>query len=556
LDKRRIFALLITATILIAITTPLALLTPTPQQARLAPIRNPIAIAPQTQWNKTYGGTDDDTGHSVQQTGDGGYILAGSRSSGTGSRDFWLLKIDAGGTQQWSKTYGGTEFDVARYVQKTSDGGYILAGDTDSFGAGYEDFWLVKTDSSGNQQWNKTYGGIGSEMAFSAQQTSDGGYIIAGCTTSFGAGGWDFWLVKTSSVGTQQWNKTYGGSNDDAANSVQQTSDGGYIVAGGTKSFGAGEYDFWLVKTSSVGTQQWSKTYGGIHYDAANSVRQTSDGGYIVVGYTGSSGAGAEDFWLVKTDSAGNEQWNKTYGGTGEDYPDSVQQVFDGGYIVAGHTSSFGAGSSDFWLVKTDPSGNHQWNKTYGGHDIDYAHSIQQTGDGGYIVVGSTESFGAGGWDLWVVKTADATPPSTIADLAVSNPETDSLTLTWTAPGDEWNTGTARGYVVKYSTADPINEANWDSATTLPQSWKPKANGTTETFVLSGLSSNTKYWFAIRAYDEASNYGGVSNSPSGTTLIASAAGSSTWLIVVALAVVAIVAILVLVHKKNKKRKRR
>jgi hypothetical protein len=168
-------------------------------------------------------------------------------------------------------------------------------------------------------------------------------------------------------------------------------------------------------------------------------------------------------------------------------------------------------------------------------------------------LAGTTGSYSSdGNYDFWLVKTQDATSPCTVADLAVSSPKSDSLTLTWTAPGDDWNKSTAKGYIVKYSTVSQISEANWDSAATLPQSWKPKANGTTETYVISGLSVNTKYWFAIKAYDEASNYGGVSNSPSGTTTTATAAGLSTELLIaLALVFVAVVAVLALVLKRKK-----
>ncbi|WXG46216.1 MAG: hypothetical protein WED05_06055 [Candidatus Atabeyarchaeum deiterrae] len=213
--------------------------------------------------------------------------------------------------------------------------------------------WLAATMPPPQAAWNKTYGGTGYDAARSVQQTSDGGYILAGYTSSFGAGGYDFWLVKTDGSGNQQWNKTYGGASDDGARSVQQTSDGGYVVAGYTTSFGAGGYDFWLVKTDGSGNQQWNKTYGGTGYDSAQSVQQTSDGGYVMAGGTFLSGASFADFCLVKTDGSGNQQWNKTYGGAVHDSAYSVQQTSDGGYIVAGLTWSFGAGGDDFWLVKT-----------------------------------------------------------------------------------------------------------------------------------------------------------------------------------------------------------
>jgi uncharacterized delta-60 repeat protein len=360
----------------------------------------------QVSFAKTYGGTSYDLAYSVQQTSDGGYIVAGfTYSFSAGYSDIFLVKTDANGNIIWAKTYGGTNYNWARSVQQTSDGGYIVAGSTYSFGGGYYDIFLIKTDASGNIIWAKTYGGIYySDYASSVQQTSDGGYIVAGWTNSFGAGGYDAFLVKTDANGNIIWAKTYGGTNWDYASSVQQTSDGGYIVAGYTESFGAGGYDAFLIKTDANGNIIWAKTYGGIGDNRAYSVQQTSDGGYIVAGRTNSFGGGGSDIFLVKTDANGNIIWAKTYGGTNWDYASSVQQTSDGGYIVAGYTQSFGAGWEDIFLVKTDANGNIIWAKTYGGTNVDTASSVQQTSDGGYIVAGYTQSFGEGG-DIFLIKT-------------------------------------------------------------------------------------------------------------------------------------------------------
>jgi len=306
---------------------------------------------------------------------------------------------------RFARTYGGTSNDMAFSVQQTSDGGYIVAGRTYSFGAGYWDIFLIKTDANGNISWAKTYGGTDGDLAFSVQQTSDGGYIVAGHTRSFVASNYDIFLIKTYANGNIQWAKTYGGTNDDYASSVQQTSDGGYIVAGETNSFGAGAGDAFLIKTDANGNVQWAKTYGGTDGDLASSVQQTSDGGYIVLGRTNSFGAGGRDIFLIKTYANGNIQWAKTYGGTNWDEASSVRQTSDGGYIIAGRTYSFGAGYWDIFLIKTDANGNISWAKTYGGTDGDLAFSVQQTSDGGYIVAGHTASFGAGLWDIFLIKT-------------------------------------------------------------------------------------------------------------------------------------------------------
>jgi len=263
--------------------------------------------------------------------------------------------------------------------------------------------------------WNKTYGGGATNEAHSLVQTSDGGYAIAGYTTSSGAGFQDFWLVKTDVSGNMQWNKTYGGAGDDEARSLVQTSDGGYALAGYTKSFGAGYSDFWLVKTDMNGNMEWNKTYGGIFEDVAVSMVQTNDGGYALTGTTNSFGTTMYDFWLVKTDANGNMQWNETYGGIGNNVPCSVVQTSDGGYAIAG-TTGFVGWSGDFWLVKTDANGNMQWNETYGngGKGVNMAFSAVQTGDGGYAIVGASAYA-----YVWLVKT-DANGNTKSAELGLA----------------------------------------------------------------------------------------------------------------------------------------
>ncbi|MCC6012537.1 T9SS type A sorting domain-containing protein [Candidatus Caldipriscus sp.] len=407
---------------------------------------NPMSVK---SFAKTYGGTSWDEVSSVQQTSDGGYILAGYTSSfGAGSYDIFFIKTDENGNISWTKTYGGAGGDFSYSVQQTSDGGYIVAGGTNSFGAGGLDIFLIKTDADGNIIWAKTYRGTGDEWARSVHQTSDGGYILAGATNSFSAGGYDILLIKADANGNIIWTKTYGGTNYEDAYFVQQTSDGGYIVVGATNSFGAGGHDIFLIKTDANGNIIWTKTYGGTNYDYAYSVQQTSDGGYIVAGLTTSFGASGYDIFLIKTDGNGNIIWTKTYRGTYEDGAYYVQQTSDGGYILAGYTSSFGAGGYDVFLIKTDANGNLQWTKTYGGTDDEQAYFVQQTFDGGYIVAGRTRSFGAGGWDAFLIKTdangnigscsivQDASPTETTPSPTVNTPypSVSSLSFTVNSP--------------------------------------------------------------------------------------------------------------------------
>ena len=368
--------------------------------------------ASEEEWNRTFSGLGDDCGRSVQQTTDGGYIITGYTSSfGAGSSDVYLIKSDENGNLQWSKTFGGTDGDCGHSVQQTTDGGYIITGYTSSFGTGRGDLYLIKTDASGNLQWNKTFGGSGYDYGESVQQTTDGGYIIAGHAWSFGADYSDLYLIKTDASGNLQWNKTFERS---FGYSVQQTFDGGYIVAGSAFPFGVDSDDVYIIKTDENGNLQWSKTFGGLYSDHGHSIQQTTDGGYIIAGYTYSFGTGGGDVYLIKTDENGNLQWSKTFGGTDGDWGWSVQQTSDGGYIIAGWTKSFGAGSTDVYLIKTDENGNLEWSKTFGGTDEDGGKSVQQTSDGGYIIAGWASSFGAGNADVWLIKVKGELTPSAI----------------------------------------------------------------------------------------------------------------------------------------------
>jgi hypothetical protein len=261
----------------------------------------------QNVWQKTYCGSGEDRAYSIQQTTDGGYIVAGGTYSfGAGEEDVYVIKLDANGNKVWEKTFGGSDYDWAYSIQQTSDGGYIIAGWTGSFGAGENDVYIIKLDANGNLVWEKTYGGNVDDEAYSIQQTKDGGYIVAGYTDSFGAGWDDIYIIKLDVNGNKVWQKIYGGSNDDKAYSIQQTKDGGYIVAGGTNSFGAGKYNVYIIKLDANGNKVWEKTYGGSGYDWARSIQQTTDGGYIVAGGTLSFGAGGYNVYVIKMDSKGN----------------------------------------------------------------------------------------------------------------------------------------------------------------------------------------------------------------------------------------------------------
>lgn len=370
----------------------------------------PLTASGQIRFELTYGGLDDDAAESVVQTSDGGYILAGGTGIFDDSPerqpfDIYVIKTDEWGDTVWTRVYGGPGEDWSRSVIETGDGGYLVAGWTDSFGAGGADAYLLEIDSSGDTVWTRTYGGVDYDNAMSVAQTNDGGYIISGSTYSFGAGSSDLYLIKTDSDADTMWTRSFGGAGHDNGASIAQTLDGGYIVVGITRSFGAGGADVYLIKTDSSGDTVWTRTYGGLEYDSGASVAQTLDGGYIIVGNTSSFGAGGADVYLLKTDSSGDTVWTRTHGGSADEYGYSVAQTSDGTYIIAGFTYSLGAGGADVYLLKTDSSGDTIWTRTYGGSAEDVGNSVAQTSDGGYIVAGYTYSFGAGGYDVYLIKT-------------------------------------------------------------------------------------------------------------------------------------------------------
>ena len=387
---------------------------------------------PGMDWYKSFGGTESDAGRSVQQTSDGGYIITGYTGSyGAGQEDVWLIKTDINGNLEWDNTFGGSDNEEGCSVQQTNDGGYIVIGGTRSHSAGGLDIWLIKTDSYGHEEWNRTFGGNDNDYGSCGQQTTDGGYIITGYTESYGNGGKDVWLIKTYSNGDVNWDCTFGGSGSDYGSSVQQTNDGGYIITGYTDSYGAGNWDVWLIKIYPNGYVDWDCTFGESGSDYGSSVQQTNDGGYIITGYTDSYGAGNWDVWLIKTYSNGYVDWDCTFGGQNDDAGYSVRQTNDGGYILISSTCSYGAGNWDGWLIKTDSNGYKRWDRTFGWRNLDIGCSVQQTSDDGYIITGETESYGAGGRNVWLIKVLPEGnhPPETPS---ISGPTSGVTNTTYT----------------------------------------------------------------------------------------------------------------------------
>ena len=311
--------------------------------------------------------------------------------------------------EEWNRTFGGDGQDVAYSVRQTIDGGFIVAGYTNSFNKSDSDAWLIKVDSNGYEEWNRTFGGKNSDGAYSIQQTADGGYIIAGYTCSFGSGKKDIWLIKTDSNGYEEWNRTFGGKDWDVGHSVQQTSDGGYIIAGYTCSFNIYSVpDAWLIKTDSSGVEKWDKRMGGKNRDQFFFIEKTSDGGYIAVGLTEPYTNSGYDAWLVKLNSMGGIKWSKRFGENGWNFAYSVQQTRDGGYIIAGSIRYHDGKAS---LIKVDYRGREEW--VFKGKNNETAYSVQQTEDGGYVVTGHIGPYN--NYDVWLMKIKrPLTPPTVI----------------------------------------------------------------------------------------------------------------------------------------------
>jgi hypothetical protein len=391
--------------------------------AALAAILVPSSLPAQITFERTYGGALGDGGGSIQQTADGGYIITGStKSYGAGDADIYLIKTDARGDTLWSKAFGGADVDYGYDVQQTTDSGYVMTGVTFSFGAGMGDIWLIKTDAFGDTLWARTIGDTNPQWGYEVRQTVDGGYIVVGCTGPYGS--FAAYLIKTGADGDTLWTRTFAGGVDCSGYAVQQTADSGYILAG---------YEWpadgmYLVKTDVDGDTEWTRTYGGVDFDEGQSVQQTSDGGYIIAGDTRSFGAGGSDVYLVKTDAQGDTQWTRTFGGVDEEWGYSVQQATDSGYIVAGQTRSFGAGDYDVFLIRTDSGGDTLWTRTFGGAAEDGGSSVRQTADGGCVIGGGTNSYGVGG-DVYLIKT-NADGNVAVAEPKASPTRAPALSLT------------------------------------------------------------------------------------------------------------------------------
>ena len=402
-----------------------------------------VYAQPDIDWQITLGGSAEEIAYDVEQCPDGGYIVVGSARSDDGDisdnfnwRDFWVVKLTAGGELDWEASYGGSNHETAQDVLPTMDGGYIVVGQTSSEDGqvsghqGSGDYWILKLDSIGHIDWERTYGGSSSEFGYAIEQTSDGGYYMAGGSQSMNGdvsenkGGVDYWIIRIAATGELIWERSYGGSQDDLAFALDKTADGGCVVTGRTRSsdgdvtgFHGGvnfSFDAWVIKLSDQGELEWEHALGGTDFDDCYTIRQTGDGGYILAGLTRSTDGDVTgnplgtDLWVIKLDESGEISWQNFYGGFQSDIAGDIQQTSDGGYIVTGCTGQ--VGSKRFWTLKLTPEGILDWQKSYGGFDDDRSFSIKQTNDDGFIVAGRTASNNDdvsgnnGDYDYWVVK--------------------------------------------------------------------------------------------------------------------------------------------------------
>jgi len=401
---------------------------------------------PEILHSSAFGGSVDEYAYDIAIGTEGGYIIAGYTNSNDGdvigqhgSDDYWVVKVDVDGSIEWQKCLGGSLSDQAFSIENTVDGGYVIAGrssstDGDVHGnQGQMDSWIVKINEVGIIEWERCYGGASLDGAYDINVTDDGGYIVAGTTMSIDSitgypEGWDLWVFKINALVGLEWQNSYGGSNNDAARSIEQTSDGGFIVAGysdsndGDLETNYGDIDYWVVKLSADGLLENQRNYGGSGYDMATSIHQTEDGGYILAGFSNSSDGevsnafGLFDYWIVKLNETLDIQWQKSFGGSSDDLPGSIQITNKGGFLVAGESHSNDGnvsgnkGQSDYWILALNETGSIEWQKCFGGTGNDYAMQVKELTNNEIVVIGSSSSddidipVNNGLSDFWFVK--------------------------------------------------------------------------------------------------------------------------------------------------------
>ena len=354
-------------------------------------------------WETNFGGMLNEMGNSCQVLPDSCIMILGTTYSyGAGLSDIYLVKTDNFGNPLWTKEYGGDSTDFGYDIQLTTDGGFIITGQT-TLNKLSKDLYLIKVDSSGTIEWEKIFGGFGTEEGRSVRQTSDKGYIVSGTTNSIGNGYNDIYLLKTDSLGNLEWEKTFGGSGGETGYAARQTADSGYVVVGSTGSYGVGYSSIYVIRTDKNGDSLWTNTYGGNKADFGYSVEITNDGGFVFVGSTASYGNGESDVYIVKTDPFGNFEWDAFYGGANDDRGYSIKELASGNFVITGKTESFSS-NIEAYIVMINPIGQPVWSDYYGGSQSDEAQAITLDAQGDIILVGKSFSYSSGGSDVYMIK--------------------------------------------------------------------------------------------------------------------------------------------------------
>jgi hypothetical protein len=356
------------------------------------------------KWERVFGGPAYEYGEYVIQCADKGYLVAGSTSSYTANTDAYLLKVDSNGTFLWHRIFGGGNVEWAKSVKEIpSDSGFIFCGYTNSMGNGGYDVYLVRTDKNANILWQKTYGGADWDFGNSVSLASDGGFILCGSTFSFGNGNEDVYVIKTDAMGVLQWDTTYGGMDDEQANEIHQTNDGGYIIAAQTKSYGAGNYDAWIIKLNANADTVWTDVNGGADEDVLMSVQEMTNGNYITAGHITTLN-GDLDSYLAQYDNLGTQQWSRDFAIPNNQNIKSIRETYNGGFFTIGNTNNGGGGGEDINFLLLSNAGWYVDGGTRGGQNNEFGYHGEQCADSGFIVIGTTRSWGNGLTDMFLIK--------------------------------------------------------------------------------------------------------------------------------------------------------
>ncbi|RJP81843.1 MAG: T9SS C-terminal target domain-containing protein [Candidatus Zixiibacteriota bacterium] len=460
--------------------------------AALAMAGSAPAQSPDTLWTRTYGGPGEDFGYGVLQVENEKLLVVGETDAIGSTADAWIIKTNPDGDTLWTRTCGGPQNEAAYSAAQLPGGDYLITGWTSSSGAGNFDVYLIRMNAHGDTVWTRAWGTANTDYGYSVHPDTAGCFCVAGFTTGSDPVAGDGYLLKVEADGDTAWTRTFGGTGEDCFRGIDYTIDGGWILAGWTYSASAGGYDIYLLKVNSTGYPQWSRTYGGSGTDRGFCVCQTSDGGFIIAGCTNSMGAGEYDAYLVKTDPMGYPEWDRTYGGMASESVNCVRQTWDGGYIVCGSTYSYGlSDSADAYLVRTDDQGYPVWTKIIGGEGQDSASELCITADTGYAVTGNTRSYGAGNYDLWLLRldTDPYPPPPAVPPDMRASPQPNAFALHPPHP-NPFNPATAMSFELRaasYVTLRVYDTAGREVAV-LVNGWKP-AGAHEATFDGAGLAS-------------------------------------------------------------------